>query len=77
MPTMTRGTHYDLARHETLALTGVTSGFSSTSTIACEISISTSVQHEMGNVEKCLAAGYDRVAAFWKKLGTRTRVGFG
>ena len=29
--------------------------------IACEISISTSVQHEMGNVEKCLAAGYDRV----------------
>lgn len=29
--------------------------------IACEISITTSVEHERGNVEKCLAAGYDRV----------------
>lgn len=29
--------------------------------IACEISISTSGEHEMGNVAKCLADGFDRV----------------
>ena len=29
--------------------------------IACEISISTSAEHEMANAKKCLAAGYDRV----------------
>lgn len=29
--------------------------------IACEISISTGRDHEFGNIEKCLAAGYERV----------------
>lgn len=29
--------------------------------IACEISVTTSVDHEMANAEKCLSAGYDRV----------------
>jgi hypothetical protein len=29
--------------------------------LACEISVTTSVQHEVGNVEKCLAAGFDQV----------------
>jgi hypothetical protein len=31
-------------------------------TIACEISISTTVDHEVGNVRKCLAAGVPQVA---------------
>jgi hypothetical protein len=31
-------------------------------TIACEISISTTVDHEVGNVKKCLAAGVPQVA---------------
>jgi hypothetical protein len=29
--------------------------------MACEISVTTSVEHELGNAQKCLAAGYDRV----------------
>jgi hypothetical protein len=29
--------------------------------VACEISVTTSVEHEIANAEKCLAAGYDRV----------------
>ncbi len=29
--------------------------------IACEISVTTSDEHELGNIEKCLAAGYDMV----------------
>ena len=29
--------------------------------IACEISITTTAEHELGNVEKCLIAGYDEV----------------
>lgn len=29
--------------------------------IACEISVTTTIEHEMANVEKCLAAGYSRV----------------
>jgi hypothetical protein len=29
--------------------------------IACEISVTTSVEHEIGNVQKCLAAGFDHV----------------
>lgn len=29
--------------------------------IACEISVTTSDNHELGNIEKCLAAGYDMV----------------
>jgi hypothetical protein len=30
--------------------------------IACEISVTTSPEHEAGNVQKCLAAGFDHVA---------------
>jgi hypothetical protein len=29
--------------------------------VACEISVTTSVDHEMANAEKCLTAGYDQV----------------
>lgn len=29
--------------------------------IACEISVTTTDEHEIGNIEKCLRAGYDRV----------------
>lgn len=29
--------------------------------IACEISITTTVEHEMGNVQKCLTAGFEHV----------------
>jgi predicted DNA-binding transcriptional regulator AlpA len=29
--------------------------------IACEISVSTTVEHEVGNVQKCLAAGFDHI----------------
>ncbi|MEK7630501.1 MAG: type IV secretion system DNA-binding domain-containing protein [Patescibacteria group bacterium] len=31
--------------------------------IACEISISTNPEHELANIQKCLAAGFDRVIA--------------
>jgi hypothetical protein len=38
--------------------------------IACEISVSTDAEHELANVQKCLAAGYERlvVIASDKKL---------
>src|SRR5205814_1953560 len=29
--------------------------------IACEITVTTSSEHELGNMQKCLAAGYDEV----------------
>ena len=29
--------------------------------IACEISVTTDVEHELGNIQKCLAAGFDHV----------------
>jgi len=29
--------------------------------IACEITVTTSTEHELGNIQKCLAAGYDEV----------------
>ncbi|HZR84230.1 MAG TPA: type IV secretion system DNA-binding domain-containing protein [Candidatus Binatia bacterium] len=31
--------------------------------IACEISVSTNPEHELANIQKCLAAGFDRVIA--------------
>src|SRR5439155_14687315 len=31
------------------------------SRIACEITVTTSSEHELGNMQKCLAAGYDEV----------------
>ena len=30
--------------------------------IACEISVTTDAKHELGNIEKCLKAGYDKIA---------------
>ncbi|MDQ3816170.1 MAG: TraG/TraD/VirD4 family protein [Acidobacteriota bacterium] len=43
--------------------------------IACEISITTSVEHELGNVEKCLAADFTHVAfiASEKKVLTKAK----
>jgi hypothetical protein len=35
--------------------------------IACEISVTTGVEHEVGNVEKCLAAGFGEVAVISPK----------
>jgi len=32
-----------------------------TRTIACEISVTTSVEHEIGNLQKCLAVGFEHV----------------
>ena len=29
--------------------------------IACEISVTTTVEHEIGNIQKCLAAGFEHV----------------
>jgi hypothetical protein len=40
-----------------------------TSRIACEISVTTNQDHELGNVEKCLAAGYSEVVL----IGTNER----
>jgi hypothetical protein len=31
--------------------------------VACEISVSTTPEHELGNIQKCLAAGFERVVA--------------
>lgn len=41
--------------------------------VACEISVSSSVEYEIGNVRKCLAAGYDRVLSIvdGRALGKR------
>ena len=30
-------------------------------TVACEVSVTTDAKHETGNVQKCLAAGFDEV----------------
>jgi hypothetical protein len=41
--------------------------------IACEISVSTTTDHELGNVRKCLAVGFDQVfliAADKRRIGT-------
>ena len=43
--------------------------------IACEISITTSDEHELGNIQKCLASGYDQVVMISteKKVLTKIR----
>jgi hypothetical protein len=43
--------------------------------IACEISITTSDEHEMGNIQKCIASGYDQVVMISqeKKVLTKLR----
>jgi Type IV secretion-system coupling protein DNA-binding domain len=43
-------------------------------TIACEISVTTGAEHETGNVEKCLAAGFDEVVLLSLSRGTLGKV---
>lgn len=43
-------------------------------TLACEISVTTSAGHEIGNVEKCLAAGFDEVVLLSLSRGTLGKV---
>lgn len=38
--------------------------------IACEISVSTNPQHEFGNIQKCLATGFDRVIVVVREKST-------
>lgn len=40
--------------------------------IACEICITTTAEHEMGNLQKCLAAGYELVLALSSEAKTAT-----
>jgi type IV secretion system coupling TraD/TrwB family protein len=43
-------------------------------TLACEISVTTGAEHETGNVEKCLAAGFDEVVLLSLHRGTLGKV---
>jgi hypothetical protein len=43
-------------------------------TLACEISVTTGAEHEIGNVEKCLAAGFDEVVLLSLHRGTLGKV---
>ncbi len=43
-------------------------------TLACEISVTTSAEHEIGNVEKCLKAGFDDVVLLSLHRGTLGKV---
>src|SRR5579863_29282 len=42
--------------------------------LACEISVTTGAEHETGNVEKCLAAGFDEVVLLSLHRGTLGKV---
>jgi len=42
--------------------------------LACEISVTSSVAQEIGNVEKCLAAGFDEVVLLGLNRGTLGKV---
>ncbi len=42
--------------------------------LACEIFVTTSVEHEVGNVEKCLAEGFDEVVLLALNRGTLAKV---
>lgn len=42
--------------------------------IACEISVTTDVEHELGNVQKCLAAGFDPVMLLSGNKATLNKV---
>lgn len=42
--------------------------------IACEISISTTPEHELGNIQKCLAGGFDQVAVLATEKATLGRI---
>jgi excisionase family DNA binding protein len=43
-------------------------------TIACEVSVTTDAEHETGNVQKCLAAGFDEVILISSEKKTLTSV---
>jgi hypothetical protein len=43
-------------------------------TLACEISVTTGAEHEAGNVEKCLQAGFDEVVLLSLSRGTLGKV---
>ena len=43
-------------------------------TLACEISVTTTAEHEIGNVEKCLDAGFDEVVLLSLHRGTLAKV---
>ncbi len=42
--------------------------------IACEVSVSTSAEHELGNIQKCLAAGFNVVAVLATEQRTLRRI---
>jgi hypothetical protein len=42
--------------------------------IACEISITTSAEHELGNIQKCLVAGFSYVAVLATEKKTLTKI---
>jgi excisionase family DNA binding protein len=42
--------------------------------IACEVSVTTDAEHETGNVQKCLAAGFDKVILISSKKNILTAV---
>ena len=45
-----------------------------TQTIACEISVTTGIDHELGNVQKCLAAGFQYVVVVSSEKQTLTAI---
>ncbi|MBI2842101.1 MAG: type IV secretion system DNA-binding domain-containing protein [Armatimonadetes bacterium] len=42
--------------------------------VACEVSVTTTPEHELGNIQKCLAAGCDRVILCSPEMKTLTKV---
>ncbi|MFA6545734.1 MAG: type IV secretion system DNA-binding domain-containing protein [Limisphaerales bacterium] len=42
--------------------------------IACEISVTTTIDHEVGNVQKCLRAGYDHVAVICQEASRLEKI---
>jgi hypothetical protein len=42
--------------------------------VACEISVSTSPEHELENIQKCLAAGFEHVAVVSSEKATLGRI---
>jgi len=43
--------------------------------VACEISVTTSAEHELGNIQKCLAAGFGHVLVVAMDRKTLTKLG--
>jgi len=42
--------------------------------IACEVSVTTDAEHEVGNVQKCLSAGFDEAILIFSEKKTLTSV---